>query len=288
MSWNFSFFLCMISCFTGAACVLKWMISSQLYRQNMKLSLQENQSNSEKRAQKKSFKNTILIPSWIQYSSSIFPIVLSIFILRSFIVEPFRIPSGSMLPTLHPGDLILVNKFSYGIRLPILEKKVVSFRQIKRGDVVVFHYPLNPKVDYIKRIVGVPGDEISYIDKKLYINGKGMTYKQVGINPKKDVVEYAVQYSQEISKIGHGVLLENSMSQEIVPMWQFPHSSNCQYACNGMRCQVPPEHYFTMGDNRDNSADSRYWGFVLEKNIIGKAFYIWMNFTDLNRIGRFE
>lgn len=228
------------------------------------------------------------VPWWIEYAVSFFPVILFVFVLRSFVVEPFRIPSGSMLPTLQSGDLILVNKFSYGIRLPVLDKKVIDVGKPERGDVMVFRYPVEPDVDYIKRIVGLPGDEIAYVDKKLYVNGKEVPHIRDGDYYEPDRVSYVAQFNEKLGDAEHQILLDPRRAQEYSPIWAFPYQQNCQYARNGLRCTVPPGNYFVMGDNRDNSADSRYWGFVPDQNVVGRAFFVWMNFGDLGRIGRIK
>ena len=227
-------------------------------------------------------------PWWIEYAVSFFPVILFVFVLRSFVVEPFRIPSGSMLPTLQSGDLILVNKFSYGVRLPIVDKKVVDLGSPQRGYVMVFRYPVEPEIDYIKRVVGVPGDEIAYVDKKLYVNGNEVARTREGDYYEPDRVSYIAQFDEKLGDVAHKILVDPRRAQDYSPIWAFPHRENCEYARNGVRCTVPEGHYFAMGDNRDNSADSRYWGFVPDQNVVGKAFFIWMNFGDLGRIGRFD
>jgi signal peptidase I len=227
-------------------------------------------------------------PWWIEYAVSFFPVILFVFVLRSFVVEPFRIPSGSMLPTLQSGDLILVNKFSYGVRLPIIDQKVVDLGKPQRGDVLVFRYPVEPEIDYIKRVVGVPGDEIAYVDKKLYVNGAEVPLTRDGDYYEPDRVSYTAQFNERLGNVAHKILVDPRRAQDYSPIWAFPHRESCDYARNGIRCTVPPGQYFAMGDNRDNSADSRYWGFVPDQNIVGKAFFIWMNFSDLGRIGRFD
>jgi signal peptidase I len=204
------------------------------------------------------------------------------------VVEPFRIPSGSMIPTLQVGDLILVNKFTYGLRLPIIDKKVVSLNTPQRGDVIVFRYPLDPSVDYIKRVVGLPGDEVAYLNKKLTVNGKEVPLVSKGEYFDTDRVAYASLYGENLGGVDHDILLDSNRSPEIEPFPGFPNRDACQYSAEGVRCKVPANNYFAMGDNRDNSADSRYWGFVPDANIVGKAFFIWMNFGDLSRIGRFH
>ncbi|MVW77884.1 signal peptidase I [Bordetella sp. 02P26C-1] len=227
-------------------------------------------------------------PWWVEYAVSFFPVILFVFVLRSFVVEPFRIPSGSMLPTLQSGDLILVNKYDYGVRLPVIDKKIIDVGSPQRGDVVVFRYPVDTSVDYIKRVVGLPGDEVAYVDKKLYINGELVPHVKDGEYFEPDRVSYIAQYKEKLGEVDHQILLDENKPQVYGPIWQFPYIQNCQYARNGVRCKVPEGNYFVMGDNRDNSADSRYWGFVPDENIVGKAFFIWMNFSDLGRIGSFN
>jgi signal peptidase I len=193
-----------------------------------------------------------------------------------------------MLPTLQSGDLILVNKYEYGLRLPVIDKKVVDIGSPQRGDVIVFRYPVDPTVDYIKRVVGLPGDEIDYLDKRLYVNGKEVTNQRDGDYYEPDRVSYVSQFDETLGPVNHKILMDGSSGQEYSPIWQFPHMDACQYDRHGVRCKVPEGNYFAMGDNRDNSADSRYWGFVPDSNIIGKAFFIWMNFSEPSRIGRFH
>lgn len=228
------------------------------------------------------------MPWWVEYGVSFFPVILFVFVLRSFIVEPFRIPSGSMLPTLQSGDLILVNKFTYGLRLPVIDTKVIPIGQPQRGDVMVFRYPVDPSVDYIKRVVGLPGDQVAYLDKKLYINGKEVPRKADGQYFEPDRVAYTAQFIETLGDKPHKILLDERRSQDIGPISSFPYREKCEYLRNGMRCTVPDGVYFMMGDNRDNSLDSRFWGFVPEANIVGKAFFIWMNFGSLGRIGPFH
>ena len=209
-------------------------------------------------------------PMLVEYSKSFFPVILLVFLIRSFVAEPFKIPSGSMMPTLLAGDFILVNKFTYGLRVPILNNTFIETQHPKRGDVFVFHYPPDPSIDYIKRVVGLPGDKILYQDKQLYINGQKLdmtylndySYESAGLNQ-----VHAKRFKEQLGDVQHDVLLEeDSMSREGA-------------------FEVPAGHYFAMGDNRDNSRDSRYWGFVPEQNLVGKAFFIWWNFDQFGRIG---
>lgn len=197
----------------------------------------------------------------VEYARSFFPIILAVLVIRSFVVEPFRIPSGSMLPTLHVGDFILVNKFAYGIRLPVLNAKVIDIDEPKRGDVVVFRYPKNPEVDYIKRLVGLPGDKVGYFNKTIYINGEAVAQesKQKSASLLGLVPDNSELYMETLGQHSHEILLDPSrrlVEGEMV---------------------VPAGEYFVMGDNRDNSNDSRFWGTVPEANFVGKAFFIWMS-----------
>lgn len=228
-------------------------------------------------------------PHWlIEYGVSFFPVILIVFALRSFVVEPFRIPSGSMLPTLESGDLILVNKFQYGVRLPIIDKKIVPLSNPKKGDVVVFRYPVDPTVDYIKRVVGEPGDVIEYRNKVLKVNGEKVLQERDGDYYEPDRASYIGKYQETLGTKQHSILLNTKSAQDVMPITRFPDFNNCTYLTDGIRCTVPENNYFMMGDNRDNSLDSRYWGFVPDENIVGRAFLIWMNFGSPSRIGGFN
>lgn len=227
-------------------------------------------------------------PWWIEYSVSFFPVIVVVFLLRSFIVEPFKIPSGSMIPTLHVGDFILVNKFSYGIRLPVLNKKIIAIGNPHRGDVMVFRYPDDPSLDYIKRVVGVPGDRIEYRNKRLTINGQLVPERQIDDYLSKERMQFYQHYVEDLGGVKHGILIDENASAYVPQVRTFPFSNDCNYNTDGLVCTVPPKHYFMMGDNRDNSSDSRVWGFVPDANIIGKAFFIWLNLGDLSRFGTFH
>jgi len=227
-------------------------------------------------------------PTWIEYSGSFFPVIALVFFLRSFLYEPFKIPSSSMVPTLQVGDLILVNKFTYGIRLPILNKKIIEVNQPQRGDVMVFKYPKDVSLDYIKRVVGVPGDKIVYKNKRLTINGEALSYKQLPDYLDEEHLSYSQQYQENLSGVEHRILNDERAPSYVPNPDAFPQHELCTYDLEGFACTVPPGHYFMMGDNRDNSLDSRYWGFVPDQNIVGKAFFVWMNLGNLKRIGSFQ
>lgn len=205
-------------------------------------------------------------PILIEYSKAFFPVILIVFLLRSFVVEPFRIPSGSMLPTLYIGDFILVNKFIYGIRLPIVDKKIIDISEPELGDVMVFRFPHDESINYIKRVVGLPGDEISYNDKRLQINGEQIPVERVEGNLPEEAGggrATVAHFEEKLDGVEHSILTDNKKP-----------STNMSFS-------VPEDHLFVMGDNRDYSNDSRYWGFVPESNIIGQAFFIWFSWeTD--------
>jgi len=215
-------------------------------------------------------------PLIVEYARSFFPVVLIVLLLRSFIAEPFRIPSASMMPTLLIGDFILVNKFTYGIRLPVINTKIVEMNEPARGDIVVFRYPKDPTVDYIKRVIGLPGDKITYDNKKLYVNDQSVSYQSLGLYQgvgQGEEMTGAEQLQENLTGVEHNILIRHdALSAEGVYV-------------------VPKGNYFVMGDNRDNSNDGRYWGTVPEENLVGKAFFIWMSWdwqhkgVGLDRIG---
>lgn len=227
-------------------------------------------------------------PWWLDWTAGLFPVIVAVFVLRSFLFEPFKIPSGSMIPTLLIGDMILVNKFAYGVRLPVLNVKVIEVGNPQRGDVMVFRYPPKPSLDYIKRVVALPGDEIAYLNKKLTVNGQSVPVKPVAEFFDTNETRYYKQYEEKLGGVAHRLLNDDDRPAFIAGVEDFPYRQNCRYSVEGVVCKVPAGHYFLMGDNRDNSLDSRYWGFVPERNIVGKAFFIWMNFSDIKRFGSFD
>lgn len=208
-------------------------------------------------------------PVIVEYARAFFPVILIVFLIRSFLAEPFRIPSGSMMPNLFNGDFILVNKFSYGVRLPVVNVKILETSNPRRGDVVVFRFPGDPSVNYIKRVIGVPGDHVVYKGKRLYINGKLMEqtdprpYSSVHIADGSGEMR---RLTEEVSGNRHDILTEVR-------------------ADGGYREfeVIPPGHYFVMGDNRDHSNDSRYWGVVPDQNLVGKAFLIWFSLDTVSQ-----
>jgi signal peptidase I len=234
-------------------------------------------------------RNQLLMqPWWLDWTAGLFPVILFIFILRSFLFEPFKIPSGSMIPTLWIGDLILVNKFHYGLRLPVANIKITEGTPVARGDVMVFRFPPRPSADYIKRVVGIPGDEVAYLNKKLTINGQVVATDSVPEFFDESVMRYFKQYQEKLGDKTHNLLVDDDRPAFIPGADDFPFKDQCKYTVEGVTCKVPAGHYFMMGDNRDNSLDSRYWGFVPDANIVGKAVFVWMNFGNLGRIGSFN
>ena len=220
---------------------------------------------------------TLKESTFVEYCKSFFPVILAVLLLRSFLVEPFRIPSNSMMPTLLTGDFILVNKFSYGIRLPVLNSKIISMSEPERGDVVVFRYPKDPSVDYIKRVVGLPGDKVGYYNKIVYINGEPAGQVPAGV----------------YIGVGSGISMSGA-SERQEQLGDALHDILVMPRTPGLEGEylVGEDEYFVMGDNRDNSNDSRYWGAVPESNLVGKAFRVWMNWDganggiDWDRIGK--
>ncbi len=246
MTFDFAALLVLLTAASGVI----WALDALLFARGRKHSATEG------RAQ----------PLIVDYARSLFPVFLIVLILRSFIVEPFRIPSASMMPTLLRGDFILVNKYDYGIRLPVLNTKVFGNGRPERGDVVVFRYPEDPAIPFIKRVVGVPGDRLQYKDKHLVINGE-----EIALDLK------AVYHSDGVGSRENGsYLLEEQLGEQKHEVLINP----LQRASVEIDRMIPDGHYFVLGDNRDNSRDSRYWGLVPDENLVGRAFYIWMNWSS--------
>jgi signal peptidase I len=273
MDFDFALLLVVLTAVSGVIWLIdRFALSGARTRRAQALEAMTALSQEERTARAR---NALQEPIAVEYARSFFPVLLVILLFRSFLAEPFKIPSGSMMPTLLVGDFILVNKFAYGLRLPVLNTKILSVGEPKRGDVFVFRYPENPKEDYIKRVVGLPGDEITYRNKTLFVNGTEIA--ETGLGPYAGPVEPghrmdgAQVKSENLEGVEHRIM-------EMPQVW-VGHEGTWK---------VPEGNYFAMGDNRDNSADSRFWGFVPEANLVGKAFLIWMNFdggVDFSRIG---
>ncbi len=197
-------------------------------------------------------------PEWVEFPKSFFPVLVIVLVLRSFLIEPFKIPTGSMVPTLLVGDYILVNKFAYGLRLPILGTEFIPIGEPKTGDIMVFKYPEKPSINYIKRVVGVPGDVVRYENKTIYINDKPVEQKFEAQFPPSQP-EYKI-YRESLGDVTHDIMITELRPSEPSRTWV-----------------VPEDSYFVLGDNRDNSRDSRYWEFVPDKLVVGKAFAVWMH-----------
>ncbi len=230
----------------------------------------------------------LMQPWWLDWTAGLFPVIVVVFVLRSFLFEPFKIPSGSMIPTLHIGDLILVNKFHYGIRLPVANTKLTEGTPVQRGDELMFRTTPIPSVDYIKRVVGLPGDEVAYLNKSLTINGQAVPTEVLPDFFDESTMRYHKQRRETLGAKPHQTLQDDDRPAFVPGADQFPGRENCRYTVEGVTCKVPAGHYFMMGDNRDNSLDSRFFGFVPDANIVGKAFFVWMNFGNLKRIGAFD
>ncbi len=214
------------------------------------------------------------LPWYVDLSKSFFPVILAVLVLRSFVVEPFRIPSESMLPTLLNGDFILVNKFSYGLRLPVLNTKLIGNGQPARGDVVVFRYPREPAVAYIKRVIGLPGDRLEYRNKQLLINGQPAVLTLLPDDPADPGYQ---QFNERLNEVNHRIQVSAAGRWGLAGLWPGLQLLREPDGTVAWEYQVPEGQYFVMGDNRDNSSDSRVWGPLPEENLIGKAFFIWMN-----------
>jgi len=215
-------------------------------------------------------------PVVVEYAYSFFPMLLLVWAIRSFLIQPYRVPTGSLEPTIFPGEFIVVNQFAYGLRLPVLNTKLLNIGEPQRGDIALFRYPKNPGVVYVKRVIGLPGDHVVYKDKILNINGKQMQQEPLGMDlDTEGKFSTPVQVRMEhLGKVDHKIYIRPGRKE-----WE------------KIDVVVPQGSYFMMGDNRDSSEDGRAWGFVPEENLIGKAFGVWMSWDSegssirWNRIG---
>lgn len=249
-----------------AVCGVIWALDARLWAPRRREALESASAAAGGQLKEEDQRRIAKEPLLVEYARSFFPVILIVLLLRSFLVEPFRIPSGSMIPTLWVGDFILVNKFAYGIRLPVVDMKVIEIGAPRRGDVAVFRFPEDPSTDYIKRIIGLPGDRVGYHNKTLFINGEPVPQQSVG----------------PYTEVSTGVPLPAKLRLETVDGVQHQMVVHPDYfgRLDAGEWQVPEGAYFVIGDNRDNSNDSRAWGFVPEKNLVGKAFMIWMNWSN--------
>ena len=271
MNFDFALLLVVLTGVTGVVWLADRLLLAPARRR--RAAALENMTSLPAAERKTRAEEALREPVVTEYARSFFPVLLLILLFRSFLAEPFKIPSGSMMPTLLVGDFILVNKFAYGLRLPVLNTKILAVGEPKRGDVFVFRYPENPKEDYIKRVIGLPGDEITYRNKTLFINGKEITENYLGpyTGPSEPTnrMNGAQVKLEQLDGVDHRIME--------LPQLQIGHEGTWK---------VPDGYYFAMGDNRDNSLDSRFWGFVPEANLVGKALVIWMNWDDGVDFGR--
>ncbi|HXH04390.1 MAG TPA: signal peptidase I [Candidatus Competibacteraceae bacterium] len=264
MQFDFAAVLVLLTLVTGCVWLLDVLVLARRRERSLEFAATVSESSGEVRV-------TRHTPWYVDVSRSFFPVILAVLVLRSFVVEPFRIPSGSMMPTLLAGDFILVNKFSFGLRLPVINTKVFDSGSPRRGDVAVFRYPEDPSVAFIKRIVGLPGDRVQYRNKRLYINGEPVPLSSVA--PSSGIP----------AEPGYGLFRERLGEHE--HLIQVRGLGGGSMSWDTVDYVVPPGHYFVMGDNRDNSRDSRFWGPLPEENLIGKAFLIWMNWDCITGNG---
>jgi len=212
--------------------------------------------------------NTIFI-----HAKSFFPVLLIILIIRSFIVQPYKVPTGSLSPTIIPVEFILVNQFAYGLKLPILNINILNIGEPKRGDLVLFRYPKNPKILFVKRVIGLPGDNITYYKKILKINGEITTqlFQNIDLDMEGEFPKIVKVKIENLNGLKHKIFIRDEINKD-----------------ERFDIIVPNNFYFMMGDNRDSSNDSRHWGFVPKNNLVGKAFAIWMSWDQERKIIRWE
>lgn len=283
MANTFALFLVIATLVTGVI----WVLDKVKWAKKRKQAYEDLQAKSEVGLSEKELAKLYPENPIIENARGLFPVIAVVFVLRSFIYEPFQIPSGSMMPTLLVGDFILVEKFSYGVKEPVWQTKLIPTGEPKRGDVAVFKYPEDQRVDFIKRVVGLPGDRIVYKDKQLYLipacgkaecgKYKALDMNFLGDKYFKDEQGKMQVYSEILGQGAHQLLINPNRSEQTYAYYQQKDVETYQ-----LEWVVPEGHYFVMGDNRDNSRDSRFWGFVPERNLVGKAVAIWMSF-DFDR-----
>lgn len=269
----FSLFLVVITLITGVI----WCCDRFSWRKKRQQKLDIAQTHTQSALDEETKQKILAQPAWVENTASIFPVIAIVLVLRSFIFEPFQIPSGSMMPTLLVGDFIAVEKYAYGIKDPVFQSTLIETGKPERGDIVVFKYPVNPSIDYIKRTVGLPGDTVRYNPetKQIAIKKAGSTEFEVVAQMDQKESEFLQdnvnqqEFSEQLGSVKHKIL-KSPTRYDAVTQYQ-PRPGQNEWV-------VPEEHYFMMGDNRDNSADSRYWGFVPEKYLVGKAVAIWISF----------
>ncbi|MFM2485753.1 signal peptidase I [Celerinatantimonas yamalensis] len=277
MAAYFSIVLVIVTLLTG----IVWALDRSIWAKRRQMSLDNARQSADGELPEAAQNALLQEPSWIENCKSVFPVLLVVLLLRSFLYEPFQIPSGSMKPTLLVGDFILVEKFAYGLKDPIFNDTLIPTGKPKRGDVIVFKYPRNPKIDYIKRVVGLPGDTIIYQNKRLYIqpkcNGdqcppKMEVSQKLVAEGKFHIGPYPLNtYQEKLGDVTHDILISPDLSDRVSYYYQQPGTAPNEFI-------VPDGEYFAMGDNRDNSEDSRYWGFVPTHNLVGRAVAIWISF----------
>ncbi|MGL0939999.1 signal peptidase I [Vibrio vulnificus] len=272
MANTFSLILVIVTLITGVV----WLLEKLVWAKKRQQKVAEIESQTVNGLDAQTLAEAKMQPWWVENSVSIFPVIAFVLVLRSFIYEPFQIPSGSMMPTLLVGDFILVEKYAYGLKDPVWRTQLVETGKPERGDIVVFKYPPSPNIDYIKRVVGLPGDTVRYNrQKEICIQPKGESVCHMAI--RNNVVESEfiqdginlTQTDEQLGEVKHQILV-NPLRQDRVEAYA-PRAGVSEWV-------VPQGQYFVMGDNRDNSADSRYWGFVPEANLVGKAVAIWISF----------
>lgn len=263
MASYFSLLLVILTLATG----LIWLIDTVLFAPKRKASGKENAE----------------LPGIVDTSQQIFPVIAFVLVLRSFLFEPFQIPSGSMMPTLLVGDFILVKKFAYGVKDPVFRKKIIETGEPERGDIVVFKFPQNPRIDYIKRVVGLPGDTIMYKNKQIFIQPKCDTAPKECKSLAPVSLKYVSnsefmfgltplnRFTENLGDVTHDILRHPNREASMTRFFTQPGTRLNEW-------KVPEGQYFVMGDNRDNSEDSRFWGFVPDDNLVGEAVAIWISF----------